>query len=149
MNPGSNWKIPYFGTLSWLQQVSQSKFKANRSRGSWIVVNPSNQADKQILSCLYIYIYRISWTYCKRNHITLERNFSNSKLTTVLHVVIISCIGLLTFSFFFLKRSFRYENDDENRKTKRSFLKTTVFFLKSSFFKHCRFKKAPRFVNDR
>ena len=25
-------------------------------------------------------------------------------------------IGLLTFSFFF-KRSFRYENDDENRKT--------------------------------
>ena len=29
-------------------------------------------------------------------------------------------LGLLTFSFF-LKRSFRYENDDENRKTKTFF----------------------------
>ena len=36
-----------------------------------------------------------------------------------------STVELITFSFFF-KRSFRYENDDENRKTKRSFLKTIV-----------------------
>ena len=31
---------------------------------------------------------------------------------------------------FFKKRSFRYENEDENRK---------IVFLKSSYFKHCRF----------
>ena len=38
---------------------------------------------------------------------------------------------------FFLKRSFRYENDDENRKNE-----TIVF-------KNDRFQKARRFVNDR
>ena len=31
------------------------------------------------------------------------------------------------FRVFFEKRSFRYENDDEKSKTKRSFLKTIVF----------------------
>ena len=34
-------------------------------------------------------------------------------------------LGMDRFHFF--KRSFRYENDDENRKTKRSFLKTIIF----------------------
>ena len=29
---------------------------------------------------------------------------------------------------FFFKRSFRYENDDENRKTKRSFFKKVCFY---------------------
>jgi len=42
----------------------------------------------------------------------------------------ISCT-CLRFQFF-LNRSFRYENDDEKSKTKRS-------FLKSSFFKNGRF----------
>ena len=32
---------------------------------------------------------------------------------------------------FFEKRSFRYENDEEISKTKRSFLKTIVFLIKS------------------
>ena len=53
----------------------------------------------------------------------------------------INHLGMDRFHFF-KKRSFRYENDDENRKTKRSFLKTIVF-------KNDRFKKARRFVNDR
>ena len=37
-----------------------------------------------------------------------------------------------SFSFF-LKRSFRYENDDEKRKTKRS-------FFNGNRFKNCRFQ---------
>ena len=43
-------------------------------------------------------------------------------------------IGMLTFSFFFEKRSFRYENDDEKSKTKRSFFQK-VRFLKMVVFK--------------
>ena len=42
--------------------------------------------------------------------------------------------GMLTFSFFFEKRSFRYENDDEKSKTKRSFFQK-VRFLKMVVFK--------------
>ena len=46
---------------------------------------------------------------------------------------------MLTFSSF-EKRSFRYENDDEKTKTKRSFLKTIVF-QKVSFLKMVDFIK--------
>ena len=50
-----------------------------------------------------------------------------------------STVELITFSFFF-KRSFRYENDDENRKTKRSFFKKISFF-NTVVFKTIVFKK--------
>ena len=46
---------------------------------------------------------------------------------TSLIVVISLGIRVVNVFIFFKKRSFRYENDDENRKTKRSFLKTIVF----------------------
>ena len=54
---------------------------------------------------------------------------------------------MLTFSFFFEKRSFRYENDDEKSKTKQSFLKA-IFFQKVWFFKIVVFK-AIVLKNDR
>ena len=58
---------------------------------------------------------------------------------------------MLTFSFFFEKRSFCNENDDKKTKTKRSLLvrvlKTVVF--KTIVFQNDRFYKARRFVNDR
>ena len=56
---------------------------------------------------------------------------------------------MLTFSSF-EKRSFRYENDDEKTKTKRSFLKTIVF-QKVSFLKMVDFIKivvSLTIVND-
>ena len=48
-------------------------------------------------------------------------------------------LGMLTFSFFFEKRSFLYENDDE-----------TIVFSKSSFFKMVVFKTIAslKIVND-
>ena len=55
-------------------------------------------------------------------------------------------VGMLTFSFF-LKRSFRYENDDEKSKTKRSFFQK-VSFLKMVVLQNDRFYKNPRFAND-
>ena len=59
-------------------------------------------------------------------------------------------IRVVNVLIFFKKRSFRYENDDEKSKTKRSFLKTIIFF-KWSFLKRSQivFIKAIVFKNDR
>ena len=65
---------------------------------------------------------------CKNNakvagiaHSMLKTIKNNKNLNFEITYIPARYLGMLTFSFFFEKRSFRYENDDEKSKTKRSF----------------------------
>ena len=63
-------------------------------------------------------------------------------------------LDLGMFTFYFFKRSFPYENDDEKSIVflKVRFLKNVVFrtiVLKNDSFQNNRFYKNRRFVNDR
>ena len=49
---------------------------------------------------------------------------------------------------FFLKRSFRYENDDEKTKNETIVFKNDRFLIEI-VFENNRFEKVSRFVNDR
>jgi len=66
-------------TLSWFYQVPQSKFVANRSRGSWVMIgHPNRQTNIQAeITTVYIYMINLTsrmeyWGPCKESPVIIS-----------------------------------------------------------------------------